>query len=206
VNDKRGFGKRSSRKKTVALISRRLDASGLHCRKNTCEVLACLPVIPMQIHWGNLGSAAAGFAALIAALFGIGYALHQGPAWLRDIRSRQQAQTEAANNQAVLAHEEAEQILLDRRRLLHGWSRGSLATFNVVLVSSEADLTRARIELKSGAPTAYVVLRVAEGPGDENRALHLRQIINEDGSISRSPTTGEREALEAGLTMLLNPE
>jgi hypothetical protein len=47
-----------------------------------------------------------------------------------------------------------------------------------------------------------MILRVAEGPGDDNRALRLRQLVEAEGAISRPPMPGEREALEAGLTAL----
>jgi hypothetical protein len=39
-------------------------------------------------------------------------------------------------------------------------------------------------------------------PGDANRALSLRQRIEAEGAVSRVPTKGEREALEAGLAAL----
>jgi len=158
----------------------------------------------MQWHWGNIGSAAAGFAALIAAVFAVGYAItkKQGPAWLQAVRDREHAQADAAREQAGLAHEQAEQIRLDRRRSLLGWSPGLVSTYAVALVTSAEEMDRARDELTAGGPSGYVVLRVAESDekyGNVNRARSLRQLIETEGLLSRAPTTGEREALEAGL-------
>src|SRR5580704_10264230 len=76
----------------------------------------------MQWHWGNIGSAAAGLAALLATVFTIYGVVKYGPAWLRDSRARQQAQAAAASEQAILARQQGEQISLERRRGLHGWS------------------------------------------------------------------------------------
>jgi hypothetical protein len=156
----------------------------------------------MQWHWGNIGSAAAGLAAVIATVAAVYGVIRYGPAWLRDSRERKQAQTAAAREQEALAREEAEQLRLDRHRHLHGWSQHGLDTFGVVLVTTAEEMDRARDELTGGGPSAYVVLRVSEGPGDVNRALALRQLIESEGALSRPPTAGEREALEAGLVAL----
>lgn len=156
----------------------------------------------MQWHWGNIGSAAAGLAALIAAVFAVYGVVRYGPPWLRDSRARQQAQAAAAREQEALAHEQAEQIRLDRRRYLHGWSGHGIDTFGVALVTSAEEMASARDELTAGGPSDYVILRVAESDekhGNVNRARSLRQIIETSGYISRPPTAGEREALEAGL-------
>ncbi len=158
----------------------------------------------MQWHWGNIGSAAAGLAALIATVFAVGYAIvkRQGPAWLQAVRERESAQADAAREQAGLTHEQAEQIRLDRHRSLQGWSRGGLATYTIALVTSAAEMDRARDELTSGAPSDYVIFRVAESDekyGNVNRAHSLRQLIETEGLVSRAPTAGEREALETGL-------
>src|SRR5258708_4652907 len=161
----------------------------------------------MQWHWGNIGSAAAGVAALIAAVFAVTYAImkRQGPAWLQAVREREHAQADAAREQAGLAREQAEQIRLDRRRSLQGWSRGGVNTYGVALVTSAEEMTRARDELTGGGPCDYVILRVAESDqkyGNVNRAHSLRQLIETEGLVSRAPTTGEREALEVGLDAL----
>jgi hypothetical protein len=158
----------------------------------------------MQWHWGNIGSAAAGFAALIAAVFAVGYAVlkKQGPAWLQAVRDREHAQADAAREQAGLAREQAEQIRLDRRRSLLGWSPGTVSTYAVALVTSAQEMDQARDELTTGAPSDYVILRVAESDekyGNVNRARSLRQLIETEGLLSRAPTVGEREALETGL-------
>lgn len=161
----------------------------------------------MQWHWGNIGSAVAGIAAAIAAIFAAIGAVKYGPAWFREARARQQAQTAAATEEANLARLKAKQITLERHRSLYGWSRGGLATFTVALVTSAEEMARARQELLAAAGSGYVILRVAEGAdaedgGNVSRANDLRQIIESQGLISRAPTTGEREALEVGLKEL----
>jgi hypothetical protein len=161
----------------------------------------------MQWHWGNIGSAAAGLAALIAAVFAVTYALakRQGPAWLQAVRDRERAQAQAAREQADLAHEQTEQIRLDRRRSLLGWSPGTVSTYGVALVTSAEEMDQARDELIANGPSDYVILRVAESDqkyGNVNRAQSLRQLIQAEGLVSRAPTAGEREALETGLEAL----
>jgi hypothetical protein len=158
----------------------------------------------MQWHWGNIGSFLAGLAALTATVFAVGYAIvkRQGPAWLQAVRDRENAQAEAAREQAALAREQAGQFRLDRRRCLEGWSRGGLATYTVALVTSATEIDQAREELANGAPSDYVILRVAESGekyGNVNRAKSLRQLIETEGLVSRAPTVGEREALERGI-------
>lgn len=94
---------------------------------------------------------------------------------------------------------------MDRRRSLYGWSPGGLATYTVALVTSAAEIDRARDELTSGAPSDYVIMRVAESDekyGNVNRALSLRQLIETEGLVSRAPAAGEREAMEVGLDAL----
>ncbi len=146
----------------------------------------------MQWHWGNIGSAVAGLSALVVAAA----ALIRGPAALSAWMAKQRAQEAAAR-------EEEQTARLDRRRHLNGWSGHGLDTFGVALVTTDDELKQAVGELASGEPTSYVVLRVAEGEyTSENRARSLRQLIEIEGSISRPPTTGEREALEAGLDAL----
>ena len=136
----------------------------------------------MQWHWGNIGSAAAGLAALIAAVFAVTYAIFkkQGPEWLQAIREREHAQAEAAREQGDLAHEQAEQIRLERHRSLEGWSRGGVNTYTVALVTSAEQITEAREELTGGGPSDYVIPRVAESDekyGNVNRARDLRQLL-----------------------------
>jgi len=153
---------------------------------------------------GNIGLAAAGLAAPLAAVFAVSYAIvkRQGPAWLQAVREHESAQADAAREHAALAREQAEQIRLDRRRSLQGWSRGDLATYAVAPVTSAAEMDRARDELTSGAPSDYVILRVAES-GEKydnvNGAHSLRQLIETEGLVTGAPAAGEREALETGL-------
>jgi hypothetical protein len=160
------------------------------------------------VHWGNIGSAAAGLAALIATVFGVTYAIikRQGPAWLQAVHDREQAQAEQAREQAELAREQTEQIRLDRRRQLQGWSPGGVASYTVALVTSAEEMNEARDQLVAGnVPCEYVILRVAESTekyGNVNRVRSLRQLIETEKCISRVPTAGEREALEAGLAVL----
>jgi hypothetical protein len=139
----------------------------------------------------------------VAAVYGV---IRYGPAWLRDSRERQQAQAAAAREQEGLAREQAEQIRLDRRRQLSGWSRGGVETYSVALVTSAEQMDQAKTELLAGnVPSDYVVLRVAESDqkyGNVNRAHSLRQLIETQGAISRPPSAGEREALESGLNAM----
>jgi len=98
--------------------------------------------------------------------------------------------------------EQAKQIRLGRRRSLLGWSPGSVSTCAVAPVTSAEEMDQARDELTAGAPSDYVVLRVAESDekyGHVNRARSLRQLIETEGLLSRAPTVGGCEALEAGL-------
>ena len=97
--------------------------------------------------------------------------------------------------QTLRSEWEAEDIALDKRRVLHGWSQTGIDTFSVALVTSGEEITRATGELTGDRPTGYVVLRVDHA----HRARRLREIIESEGLISRSPTAGEREALETGL-------
>ena len=129
-----------------------------------------------------------GLAALLVTLF----TLPQIPGGVREWRERQRAQ-------AALAEDQCEQITLERRARLNGWSRGSVDTFGVTLVTTPEELERAAIEL--GGYTDYVILRVSEQEhgANGNRALSLRQIIEHQGLIARLPTSGEREVFEAGL-------
>jgi hypothetical protein len=72
----------------------------------------------------------------------------------------------------------------------------------VALVTSATEMDQARDELTNGAPSDYVILRVAESSekyGNVNRAKSLRQLIDAEGLLSRAPTAGEREALEQGI-------
>jgi hypothetical protein len=159
----------------------------------------------MQWHWGNIGSASAGIAALIATVAAVYGVIRYGPAWLRDSRARQQAQAAAAREQENLAREQAEQIRLDRRRRLSGWSPGGVETYTVALVTPAEEMTQACDELTVGGPSDYVILRVAESDekyGNVNRAHSLRQLVETEGYISRPPSAGEREALETGLTAM----
>jgi hypothetical protein len=148
----------------------------------------------MQLHWGNIGSFLAGLSTVAIAAA----ALIRGPAAVRDWRARQRAQAEEA-------HEEAENIRLERRRYLSGWSPGGVAAYEVTLITQRAELAKAGYELtRQPINSAYVVLRVSEGGAQHNatRAENLRQLIRTEGHISRPPTGGEREALEAGLDSL----
>jgi hypothetical protein len=148
----------------------------------------------MEWHWGNIGSFLAGLSAVVIAAA----ALIRSPAVLRDWRARLRAQAEEA-------HEQAENIRLERRRYLSGWSQGGVATFEVTLVTQAAELALAGHQLtRQASSSAYVVLRVSEGGAqhDATRAEDLRKLIRTEQHISRPPTAGEVEALEAGLEVL----
>jgi hypothetical protein len=144
----------------------------------------------MQWHWGNIGSAAAGLATLIVTV----RLLWSAPDWYRTWKERQNAERD-------LAREQAEDIRLDRRRSLSGWSGSGVNTYPVALVTTDDEFDQARAELAGGLPTVYVVMRVtgATEGGSANLAHQLRQTVETQGFISRPPAPGEREALEAGL-------
>jgi hypothetical protein len=141
----------------------------------------------MQWHWGNIGSVLGGLAALVVALV----TLPQIPGGVSDWRKRQREQT-------ALAADEREQLALERRARLRGWSGHGIDTFGVTLVTEPEEINGALAQI--GGVSDYVILRVSESEyGNANRANSLRQIIEHEGYISRPPTPGEREALEAGL-------
>jgi hypothetical protein len=148
----------------------------------------------MQWHWGNIGSALQGFAAVgvaVAAIIGL---IVKGPAALRAWTGRQDAEADAAREQAETERN-------TRRARLQGWSRHGIASFSVKLVTSPEELDHARGEVASGDPTAYLMLRVT-GYGDglnPESAQSLRRLIREEGMIARCPEAGEVEALKAGL-------
>lgn len=139
-------------------------------------------------HWGNIGSFLAGLSTVVIALA----AVRQGPAAVH-------AWIDAKHAQADRDREEAETTRLDRQRGLSGWSITGVDTFGVTLVTAPEELDQARAEL--GGYTDYVILRVSEQKpgGNGNRAKRIRDIIEDQGFISRHPTIGEREALERGL-------
>jgi hypothetical protein len=142
--------------------------------------------------WGDLGSAVSGLAAVVLAVA----AIIGGSAGLGDWRGRQRAEK-------ALADEQAENIRLDRRRVLNGWSRHGLPVYGVTLVTDEAELEKAAQELSVAGPTDYVVLRVSESTfGNANRADSLRQLIGRGGYLTRAPDVGEYEALERGIRAL----
>jgi hypothetical protein len=129
-----------------------------------------------------------GLAALLVTIV----TLPQIPGGVRDWRDRQRAQS-------ALAEEQRGQLALERRAHLYGWSGHGIDTFGVTLITTPEELERAVIEL--GGATDYVVLRVSEQEhgANGNRAQSLRQIIEHQGYVARSPSPGEREALEAGI-------
>ncbi|SRR6266516_718381 len=132
----------------------------------------------MQWHWGNIGTAMAGFSAAIVALG----ALVRGPGALRAWLDNQRAQAQAAR-------EEAATIRRQRRAHLHGWTGHGLDTYQVALVTDPDELTKAREEVLSGGPTTYAVLKVTESDYDNsNRARSLRMLIDAEQHISRPPT------------------
>jgi hypothetical protein len=159
------------------------------------------------MHYGNIGSFLAGLASVIAAVAAVYGVVKYGPGWLQDARNRQQAQTTKANEEANLAREQAQQIVLDRRRQLYGWSQHGIADFTVALVTTAEEMTQARDELARGDASDYVILRVTgRAQGNANRAQRLRMVIESEGMIARPPTAGEREALETGLRELDIPK
>jgi hypothetical protein len=130
-------------------------------------------------------------------------ALVRGPGAVRDWRTRQLAEADAAAARAEADRAHAEDVALDRRRTLSGWSPHGVTTWTVALVTDPLEMERAAAELAGGGTTAYVVLRVDEGPsGSDSRARELRAQIDGQHYLSPPPTTAEREALETGLGVL----
>ena len=109
----------------------------------------------------------------------------QIPGGIFDWRERRRAQ-------AALTEEQHEQLALERRARLYGWSGHGIDTFGVTLTAPE-ELERVAIEL--GGYTDYVILRVSEQEhgANGNRAQPLRR---------RPPTPGEHEALETGIAAM----
>lgn len=141
-------------------------------------------------------------AGLSAIVIAVGV-LIRGPAIVRAWIDRQAAEADAARARADVDAAEAEQIALDRRRTLQGWSPGGVETYTVALVTDQTEMERATAELTGGGPTSYVVLRVDEGEsGSENRALSLRTLIEGERYLCRPPTLAEREAMEKGFEAL----
>ncbi len=157
----------------------------------------------MEIHWGNLGSAAAGLAVLISVVVGTTWALvtRQGPKWLHEARERAAAQTEQARQEAALAAEQRNDSELDRERVLYGWAGVGSAgeVYTVALVTDPVELATAAEELsKLQTASQYVILRVNEHPdafGNAGRALTLRRLIETSHLLSRAPEKGEYEVL-----------
>jgi hypothetical protein len=131
----------------------------------------------VQWHWGNIGSAAAGRAAFIAAVAAVYGIVKYGPAWLRDSRERQKAQAAAAREQEALAREQAEQIRRDRRRSVHGWSGHGVNSYEVALVTSAAEMDQAKAELLAGnVPSDHVILK--RGPWEFNTGASAQVVDN----------------------------
>jgi hypothetical protein len=137
----------------------------------------------------------------LAAVYGV---IRYGPAWLRDSRERQQAQAAAAREQEALAREQAEQIRLDRYRLLHSWSAHGIDAFGVALVTSGDEMTRAQDELLASGPCDYVIPRGSRESREvrEHQPGSLAQADHQGGLRLPAPEAGEREALEEGLAKL----
>jgi hypothetical protein len=152
----------------------------------------------MQWHWGNIGSFLAGLSTVAIAVG----ALIRGPAVVRSWLDRQAADAEEARARAQALLADAEERGLERRRTLLGWSPGGVETYTVALVTDAAEMERAVLELTGGGPTGYVLLRVNEGSGDENRGRSLRMLIDEQHYLCRPPTVAEREAMEKGFEAL----
>jgi hypothetical protein len=155
-------------------------------------------MLVMQWHWGNIGSMLAGLSTIVIAVG----ALIRGPAVIRAWLNRQAADAEESRARAQALLEEAEERRLERRRTLLGWSPGGVETYTVALVTEPAEMEQAARELAGGGPTGYVILRVNEGSGDENRGRSLRMLIGEQHYLCRPPTVAERESLEKGFEVL----
>lgn len=147
------------------------------------------------MHWGNIGSFLAGLSTVVIAIA----ALIRGPGALRAWQARQRAQAEAE-------HEKAQTARLERQQYQSGWSALGTDNYGVVLAASREERERAAREVASGQPTAYIVLRVAEDPSvDADRADSLRQLIEDEGHISKPPTRAEIVYLRKGQQAMAPP-
>lgn len=145
------------------------------------------------VDFANIGNGLGGLAAVVLAAA----AIIGGSAGLGDWRAKQRAQK-------ALAEEEAENIRLNRQRVLNGWSSNGVSVYGVRLVAEKDEIAEAQQQLTAGGPSDYVILRVSENPaGNANRAHNLRQLIETDGYIARAPSSGEYEALEKGRSEIL---
>lgn len=131
---------------------------------------------------GKIRQAAAGFATLIAVVFAISLRSDKAPGASVGVGPSKTVGAPRQNlpGQVGLAWEQTERIRLNRNRDLCRWSRRSVTTFNVALVTSLEKMTRARDELEAAGAPDYVILQVAEG--DEkyvkvNRAHSLGEIL-----------------------------
>ena len=196
-------GRLHPRIRTRALVGRLEGEHGAHPRQTGPGS----GILASCWHWGNIGSFLAGLSTVVIAVA----ALVRSPGALRDFRTRQAAQADAARAQAELAREQAEETRLERRRTLQGWSPGGVETYTVALVTDPAEMDRAAAEPAGGGPTGYIVLRVDEGEySSVNRGRDLRALIERQRycatcratpsarrwrrasrrSASRSPATG----------------
>jgi hypothetical protein len=148
----------------------------------------------MLASWGNIGSLLGGLAAFGLAIV----AVIQGSAGLGDWRAKQRAQQD-------LARAEAENIRLDRERVLYGWSPGGLEVYGVTLVTQPDEAEAAASALAAGGLSDFVIVKVTErAEGNENRANDLRNMIVRTGYLARAPETGEYEAITLGRRILLD--
>jgi hypothetical protein len=72
----------------------------------------------------------------VAAIVLAGFAIVGGTAGLQDWRAE-------VRERGKLAAEQAENITLDRQRVLYGWSPGGVEVYGVELVTERAELSQA---------------------------------------------------------------
>ena len=149
-------------------------------------------------HWGNIGSFLAGLSTVVIAVA----ALVRSPGALRDFRTRQAAQADAARAQAELAREQAEETRLERRRTLQGWSPGGVETYTVALVTDPAEMDRAAAELAGGGPTGYCAARRRGRVQQREPRTRSPGANRAPAYLCRLPSNAEREALEKGFEAL----
>ncbi|MET8148010.1 hypothetical protein ACIBSW_13845 [Actinoplanes sp. NPDC049668] len=138
--------------------------------------------------FADLGDAVSGLCGVVLALA----AIIGGSAGLGDWRARQRAEKE-------LAKEQANEIRLNRQRVLQGWRPHGVHVYGVEVVDAPAAVAKAVEELSAGGPSDYVLLRVNEtADGNANRAYSLRQLVQAQHYLAQAPSSGEYEALLKG--------
>ncbi len=139
------------------------------------------------MHYGNIGSFIGGLAAVVIAIVSLWFA----PSAFREWRAKLEAEKH-------LAREREKEIRINRYRSVQGWMIGGVDSWAVDIVVEPTEIDGAMSELRSGEPTAYVLVRChgADQGGRLRRWLENRN--DGDRFLARVPTMAEYEALQLG--------